>query len=80
MVRRIFCGKCGGEGQIYTSRYGGNDPDVWPTGQCDACEGSGDERCSKRSCASPAVGFDEDGDPLCEDCMFEWVESMNEQI
>lgn len=35
------CGICGCEGKIYTSRYGGNDPDVWPSGPCEACEGTG---------------------------------------
>jgi hypothetical protein len=34
-----ICEYCGGEGQLYTSRYGGNDPDVWPIGPCPACEG-----------------------------------------
>lgn len=37
------CDRCGGEGQLYTSRYGGNDPDVWPTGECPVCDGTGYE-------------------------------------
>jgi len=37
----IHCERCGGEGKLYTSRYGGNDPDVWPIGTCPVCEGSG---------------------------------------
>lgn len=40
-VTRQICGHCGGEGMLYTSRYGGNDPDVWPTGECPVCEGIG---------------------------------------
>lgn len=36
-----YCERCGGEGTLYDSRYGGNDPDVWPTGKCPVCEGSG---------------------------------------
>ena len=36
-----WCDTCGGEGQMYTSRYGGNDPDVWPTGVCPECRGTG---------------------------------------
>ena len=36
-----LCEACGGEGKLYTSRYGGNDPDVWPVGECPACEGTG---------------------------------------
>jgi len=38
----VTCDKCGGEGKLFTSRYGGNDPDVWCTGTCDVCEGSGE--------------------------------------
>lgn len=38
-----YCTRCGGEGKLYTSRYGGNDPDVWATGECPACEGTGTE-------------------------------------
>lgn len=36
-----WCERCGGEGRLFTSRYGGNDPDVWPIGECPVCEGSG---------------------------------------
>lgn len=43
------CSACGGEGKIYTSRYGGNDPDVWPIGECEACEGSGWEDVNDQS-------------------------------
>lgn len=38
-----YCTRCGGEGKLYTSRYGGNDPDVWVTGECPVCEGTGSE-------------------------------------
>lgn len=37
------CAHCGGEGKLYTSRYGGNDPDVWPIGECPVCDGTGYE-------------------------------------
>lgn len=37
---RVLCEACGGEGRRYTSRYGGNDPDVWDAGPCQACEGT----------------------------------------
>ena len=41
-VREVSCPVCGGEGQFYTSRYGGNDPDVYPTGEeCPWCRGDG---------------------------------------
>jgi hypothetical protein len=39
----IPCEHCGSEGKLYTSRYGGNDPDVWPIGDCPVCEGTGGE-------------------------------------
>lgn len=38
-----YCTRCGGEGKLYASRYGGNDPDVWATGECPVCEGTGSE-------------------------------------
>lgn len=71
--RILTCPKCAGEGQIYTSRYGGNDPDVWPTGECPECKGSGSAICEARGCQEYAVGFNDDGDALCEDCLFEWA-------
>ncbi len=42
-ITQQLCGHCGGDGKIWTSRYGGNDPDVWPIGNCPACEGYGYE-------------------------------------
>lgn len=42
-VTAQLCSRCGGEGQLYTSRYGGNDPDVWPIGECPVCDGTGYE-------------------------------------
>lgn len=67
------CVKCGGEGRIFKSKYGGNDPDVWDAGQCEACEGSGHQACDARSCKEKAVAFNDDGEALCEDCLAEWV-------
>lgn len=75
---QITCQKCNGEGTLYTSKYGGNDPDVWPTGKCDACYGSGEEQCASRACIAPAVGFNDDGEALCEDCMAEWATNFDE--
>lgn len=37
---RVLCEACGGDGGVWTSRYGGNDPDVWRTGDCPICEGT----------------------------------------
>lgn len=34
------CPRCHGEGKIWVSRYGGNDPDVWPN-VCPDCQGTG---------------------------------------
>lgn len=69
----IPCAKCQGEGSIYQSRYGGNDPDVWRVGACEACGGSGNQACEERGCSEPAVAFNDDGEALCEDCLAEWV-------
>jgi hypothetical protein len=69
---RLNCMHCGGEGKLYDSRYGGNDPDVWPTGECSACKGSANQPCEKRGCDEDAIGFDEDGRALCADCLMEW--------
>lgn len=77
-MARLFCSKCQGEGSLYGSRYGGNDPDVWRTGKCDACDGSGNEECSSRSCKEPAVAFNDDGEALCDDCLREWRMSCTE--
>lgn len=69
----LTCTKCQGEGSLYTSRYGGNDPDVWRTGECPECKGSGNAICEARGCQEYAVGFNDEGDALCEDCLFEWA-------
>ena len=37
----LSCEHCGGEGRIFKSKYGGNDPDVWDAGKCEVCDGSG---------------------------------------
>lgn len=74
----IWCAKCGGEGSLYGSRYGGNDPDVWRTGKCDACDGSGAQVCDGRGCTEPAVCFNEDGQALCEDCFMAWAMAQEE--
>jgi len=72
----LHCLKCSGEGRLYDSKYGGNDPDVWDIGKCEACDGSGNATCDNRGCEDPAVGFDEDGNALCEDCLMEAAMDM----
>ena len=62
----------------YTSRHGGNVPDVWAIGTCEACEGSGDASCED---CGDAVATHEYFDPhnkrnrfvLCKDCFDEWT-------
>ena len=71
---RLTCTKCNGEGSLYTSKYGGNDPDVWRTGECEECHGSGTAKCEARGCGDDAVLFNDDGEALCEDCFAEWVQ------
>jgi len=44
-VSILPCRSCGGEGRVYKSRYGGNDPDVWDAGPCEACSGTGNQTC-----------------------------------
>ena len=69
----LTCTRCEGEGSIYASRYGGNDPDVWRVGPCEDCGGSGNMVCEARDCNESAVAFNDDGEALCEDCLFEWA-------
>lgn len=71
-VLSLYCIACGGEGLIFKSRYGGNDPDVWADCKCEACDGSGNQRCDARGCKENAIAFDEDGRALCEECLAEW--------
>lgn len=67
------CPKCSGEGRIWKSTYGGNDPDVWDAGQCEECTGDGNARCDARGCDEKAIAFNDDGEALCEDCLAEWM-------
>lgn len=69
----IPCTKCQGEGSLYTSRYGGNDPDVWRTGECPSCKGSGDQKCDARGCRGLATCGTSDGEYLCREHMNEWL-------
>lgn len=73
MKSSMPCSFCGGEGRIFKSKYGGNDPDVWDAGQCERCDGSGNEKCEARGCDENAIAFNEDGEALCEDCLTEWI-------
>jgi len=73
--RSRHCNHCGGEGKLYTSRYGGNDPDVWPTGECEACEGQGTvdicATCNDRGWVDESLGAAPEahsGFVECPDC------------
>lgn len=59
----IPCIHCKGTGSL--------DPDALRAEECPNCEGDGQARCEKRGCTERAVGFNEDGKSLCEDCFFE---------
>ena len=75
----LSCRACNGEGRIFKSRYGGNDPDVWDAGPCPECEGSGNQPCESRHCHECAVAFNDDGEALCEDCLImEWMTDAGE--
>lgn len=40
---------------------------------CGACNGSGNLTCEARGCTEAAVAFNDEGEALCEDCLFEWM-------
>ena len=70
------CRHCGGEGRRWTSRYGGNDPDVTDAGPCEHCQGSGDQPCQYCETGDPAVAKWKDSRSehyLCRSCHEEWV-------
>lgn len=75
----LTCTKCQGEGSLYTSKYGGNDPDVWRIGECPVCEGSGNQVCEARGCDQPANGFNDDGEAMCADCLSEWAMNYGDE-
>ncbi len=64
----IVCTACGGEGSLYTSRYGGNDPDVWRTGPCDRCEETGYEILRCNHCGDADAVEWVQSDELCAAC------------
>jgi len=43
------------------------------------CEGSGNQKCDNRGCDELAIGFNDDGDALCQDCLMEWAMQEFEQ-
>lgn len=69
----LFCATCQGEGRMFKSKYGGNDPDVWDAGKCEACDGSGNAICENHGCPELAIGFNDDGEAFCQDCLTSWA-------
>ena len=71
----LVCEHCE-DGTRWRSRYGGLDPDVWPT-RCDACDGEGTlvRYCEGWLCHRPAtmlVAFpDGASEPYCDACAVE---------
>lgn len=75
----LFCRECGGEGTVYRSRYGGNDPDVWPVGTCQFCDGSGNQVCEDCGEAPATHEYKDPHHPrnkflVCKECFDEWTE------
>lgn len=72
------CPHCCGEGVIYTSRYGGNDPDVWSTPCFECDDGSVLVYCD--TCPGmPAAEF-HDNQWWCVSCAKDWhAEQEQEQ-
>lgn len=69
MTMRIICPDCHGEGSLYTSRYGGNDPDVWRTGPCDRCDRTGYATVQCVYCGEADAVSTVDGECLCAKCV-----------
>ncbi len=76
--KRLSCGACGGEGVQYTSRYGGNDPDVYAVGTCSACNGTGDQQCEDCGDSDAVVEYTDPHNRLnqfllCKKCFDAWT-------
>lgn len=51
----------------------GEPSQEWDAGKCGSCDGSGNATCDARGCKEPVVGFNDDGEALCQNCMMEWT-------
>ena len=63
----VECPDCE-DGTRWTSRYGGNDPDVWRTGPCDRCDQTGQAILECNHCGNADAIEWFEGDPLCAAC------------
>ena len=61
----LQCQNCE-DGLVWTSRHGGNDPDVRFDGNCEECDGEGNVTCSIRFCGATAE-IASDGECYCAD-------------
>jgi hypothetical protein len=71
-----YCRACGGEGRVWMSRHGGNDPDVWDAGPCENCGGSGNAWCEECGNDYATLTWHENGREylLCGHCHARWTE------
>ena len=76
----LTCPTCAGEGRIYKSKYGGNDPDVWDAGPCEDCGGDGNRKCISDHCGDDATALNGDGEPMCPYCLAEWQADYAESM
>ena len=70
------CRHCDGTGQHWTSRHGGNDPDVYVDGDCQYCWGTGEQSCQYCNKGHVAVArwiCDGRDEYLCQACHEEWL-------
>ena len=79
----LACPDCD-DGRHWTSRYGGNDPDVWTDGPCHTCHGTLELPCCYCDQRNPqsAVIVCTDRDhqfPLCEHHHTQWLIDMEDE-
>jgi hypothetical protein len=67
----IICTSCAGEGSIFISRYGGNDPDVWDAGPCELCDATGHTFLCCDCCPNPEATEWFQSLALCATCAAE---------
>jgi hypothetical protein len=78
------CQDCDGEGRVYRSHWGGNDPNGWMV-DCEICEGTGDRGCdgfireTKLRCQEMATMTVENGsEGYCAECGARWLKAAGE--